>query len=75
MICRFFQRMAMLAMSLGAALAQVDTGTISGIVTDSSGAVVPGASVTITQQETNVRMTLAATGFQLGRPGQRAEWL
>ena len=59
MAYRFFERFALLAVSFATALAQVDTGTISGIVTDSSGAVVPGAAITVTQQETNIRVTLA----------------
>ena len=67
-----FQRLALFAISLAAAVAQVDTGTISGIVTDSSGAIVPGASVTATQQETNVRVTLSTneSGFY-SAPGLR----
>ena len=36
-----------------ALLAQVDTGVVSGVVTDSSGAVVPGATITITRLEIN----------------------
>jgi hypothetical protein len=39
--------------------AQTDTGTISGIVTDASGAVIPSAAVTITQTDTNVHLTLS----------------
>jgi len=38
-----WRRLALFAMSCATAMAQVDTGTISGIVTDSSGAIVPGA--------------------------------
>src|SRR5260370_10337236 len=36
-----------------AAMAQVDTGAILGVVTDRSGAVVPGASVKIVEESTN----------------------
>jgi hypothetical protein len=52
--------------------AQVDTGTISGIVTDSSGAVIPKARVTITQQETDQRIAITAneSGFY-SAPGLR----
>jgi hypothetical protein len=73
MISRCSRRLALLAMSIVAALAQVDTGTISGIVTDASGAIVPGASVTVIQQETNVRVTLGTneTGFY-SSPGLRS---
>src|SRR5579864_8401250 len=37
-----------------AAIAQVITGTISGTVKDSSGAVVPGATVTVTNTDKNI---------------------
>src|SRR4051812_8858091 len=57
-----------------AAMAQVDTGGISGLVTDATGANVPGAQVTVTHQETNVHLTLTTneSGFYSApslRPG------
>src|SRR5688500_11144120 len=39
----------------GSALAQVPTGQISGRVTDSSGAVLPGVDVTVTQTDTGLK--------------------
>jgi hypothetical protein len=58
----------------GSALAQVDTGAISGVVTDSTGAIVPGAKVTITEIDTNIPVTLVTndSGFYSApslRPG------
>ena len=46
------------------ALAQVQTGTISGTVRDTTGAVLPGATVTITNQETGASRvaTSSSTG-------------
>jgi len=44
---------------------QVTTGTISGTVTDSSGAVLPGAKITILNEETGI--TRAATSDAVGR--------
>ncbi|HEY0796076.1 MAG TPA: TonB-dependent receptor [Acidisarcina sp.] len=38
--------------------AQTDTGTLNGTVSDSSGAMVPGATVTATNQDTNVDRTV-----------------
>ena len=61
---RFFQptRLAAFAVLLalliaGQALAQTSMGAVSGIVTDTSAAVVPGATVTLTNQDTNVHAT------------------
>ena len=58
-----------------AVLAQVDTGAISGTVSDQSGAIIGGAQVIVTQQETNVRVTLKTnpSGFYSApalRPGR-----
>jgi hypothetical protein len=62
------------AFSISVTLAQVDTGGISGVVSDSSGAVIPGVQVQIVQENTNVRTDLAtnASGFYAApslRPG------
>ena len=43
--------------SAGQTQAQTSMGTVSGIVTDSSAAVVPGATVTLTNQDTNIVAT------------------
>ena len=45
--------------------AQVDTGTIQGTVTDLSGAVVPGAVVTVTSEGTGLVMTGKSNGSGL----------
>ena len=63
-------RTVLLAISLLAAVVacgQVTTGTISGIVADSSGAVLPGAKVTILHEETGI--TRAAVADAAGRYG------
>ena len=50
-----------LAICMTTANAQVDTGTILGTVTDSSGAVIPGASVTIINQASSALLTAKTT--------------
>jgi hypothetical protein len=58
-------RFVLFALCVSATIAQTDTGAISGVVTDASGATVPGAVIIITQQETNVPVSLTTneTGF------------
>lgn len=46
-----------LLMSIGTAMAQSAFGSISGSVTDPQGAAVPGATVTVTNESTNVKQT------------------
>jgi hypothetical protein len=56
--------LAGLVLALGTAAplrAQVDAGSISGVVTDASGATVNGASVTLTNQGTNASLTTTTT--------------
>jgi hypothetical protein len=47
--------LALLVVPAAAVFGQIDTGVISGKVTDPSGAVVPGAQITVTQTETNIQ--------------------
>src|SRR5262245_22532089 len=49
--------LALLLVSATSAFAQVDTGTILGTVTDTSGGVVPGAKVTITHEGTQIHQS------------------
>ncbi|MBI3210016.1 MAG: TonB-dependent receptor [Candidatus Solibacter usitatus] len=61
--------------------AQSDRGTISGTVSDSTGAIVPGAKITVTNQATNVAVTMltnetgafAAPSLSVGDYSVRAE--
>ncbi len=49
--------MSLVLLAAAAAFAQSFTGSISGLVTDSSGAVIPGAQVTVISTDTNIRST------------------
>ena len=49
--------MSSLPFSCSTALAQLESGTVNGDVTDPSGAAVPGAQVTITDVGTNISQT------------------
>ncbi|MGH9354434.1 MAG: carboxypeptidase-like regulatory domain-containing protein, partial [Terriglobia bacterium] len=59
---RFLQALSLVILVLAVAgssrlFAQVDTGTITGTVTDPSGAVIPGATVDLINQGTNFKLT------------------
>ena len=51
-----------LCLSAGMAVAQSDNGSVTGAVTDPSGAVIPGATVTLTNVDTGAVNTLSSTG-------------
>ncbi len=57
---RILMTLAVLVIALGmpALVAQTDTGSIFGTVTDTSGAVVPGATITVTNLATNRAVTV-----------------
>jgi hypothetical protein len=55
---RLISAVGLVLLGSGLAGAQFDTGTITGFVTDASGAVIPRAAVTITNSGTSLRETL-----------------
>src|SRR5260370_21153262 len=60
---KIFRSLAVVGALLGATcFAQLDRGAITGTVTDSSGAVVPGAKIAIRNLATNVKYQSATTG-------------
>src|SRR6267378_966750 len=68
-------RLLLIILIASAAYAQVDTGGISGVVTDTTGAVIQGARIQINQESTNIRVDLTSnvSGFYAApalRPGQ-----
>ena len=54
--------LSLLLVFTGAAFAQSNTGSITGVVTDVNGAVVPSAAVTVTNQGTNEKRTVQSDG-------------
>ncbi len=60
-------RLIAAALFVSAASAQIDTGTISGRVTDSSGATIPGVQVSLVQAETNFRFSAVTNSEGLYR--------
>ncbi len=64
--------MILLLVCPGLSRAQQLTATLSGVVTDSSGAVIPNATVTVTQTSTNaVRAVQSGDGRRLRRHSAR----
>jgi hypothetical protein len=66
---------ALMVLNASLALAQVDRATLSGLVKDTAGAMVPGATVTVTSLGTNVeshQQTSEAGSYQVGNliPGR-----
>jgi len=57
--------LCLLGLSVGPAAAQFDTGTLSGTTVDSSGALVPGASVTVANTGTGATVSLKSNGAGL----------
>ena len=53
--------LALLLLASCVCIAQINTASLTGLVTDSSGAVVPDASVTLTNTDTNVSQTAATS--------------
>ncbi len=77
LVARFASVLLFLVAFTGLLTAQVDTGSISGLVTDKTGAVVIGAGVVITQDDTGTRraVTTNESGFFSAtalRPGRYA---
>ncbi len=65
-------RLAVVALFSSVLCAQVDTGVITGLVTDDTGAVVPGAAITITGEQTQLTYAVQSndTGLYIS-PGLR----
>jgi hypothetical protein len=55
---RFFRTATLLFLLCPVVLAQRDLGTLTGTISDTTGAVVAGAKITITEQETGIRGTV-----------------
>src|SRR5689334_5293604 len=60
-VCSMIKRLALTFAACLCLLAQTERGNITGVVTDSTGAAVPGAAVTITHRATNTTVRLSTT--------------
>lgn len=61
-VCRFFVAVLLAGILSAGAAAQTQFGTISGRVTDNSGAVIPDAKITLTNTATNARQEVSTNG-------------
>ena len=61
-ISRTLISLSLLLVFAAAAFAQSNTGSITGVVTDANGAVLPNAAVTVTNQGTNEKRTVQSDG-------------
>ena len=57
-----FRILLLAALSVSSLLAQTTTSRIRGAVTDSTGAIVPGAEVTILHEPTGLKRSVLSTG-------------
>jgi uncharacterized lipoprotein YajG len=69
MACKRVVLVLLLILTAGRAGAQQDAATVTGEVTDSSGAVVQGATVTVTNVDTGIALTLKMRIDLAGSPG------
>jgi len=75
MIKKFIGLSLLILVSAGLAFGQTPTGNITGVVTDSSGAALPNATVKLTSESTGVNQTTTSKGdgvysFTLLKPGK-----
>ncbi len=70
MVALVLASIAILFLQTSLSFAQADTGSVSGTVTDRSGAVIPGATVTLTNEGTNVSRSVEtdASGLYVFSP-------
>src|SRR5206468_5483483 len=61
-ICISFALLILILIPGTRLIAQTDTGRIQGSVTDQTGAVIPGASIILTNTETNATQTISSDG-------------
>ena len=61
----WLRRLAILFLAATAALAQSDRSTLTGVVTDQTGAVVPGAKVDLVNKATGLKYTTSTNDYGL----------